>query len=144
MEGLHRMNCFLKAFAIAIVIVGVVGSNKAEAQAEAEAMAFVGGKSAVEGHENNMEIEELGRFAIDQHNTQQNEIGKGGLSFRRVVKAEEQVVAGMMYHLTIEATQKDGEAENPPKLYEAKVWVKEWENFKNLEEFKPSPLVSPN
>jgi cystatin-C len=37
-----------------------------------------------------------------------------------------------MYYLTVEA--KDGETK---KLYEAKVWEKPWENFKELQEFKP-------
>jgi hypothetical protein len=48
------------------------------------------------------------------------------------VKAKTQVVAGTMYYLTIEV--KDGEVN---KLYEAKVWEKPWENFKQLQEFKP-------
>ncbi|KAH9324646.1 hypothetical protein KI387_004824, partial [Taxus chinensis] len=109
MEG---MNCVVKALVIfAIVIFGI---------AEAEAMATLGGKRAVENQENSLEIEELGRFAVDQHNAQQNEIGKGVLSFGRVVKAETQVVAGTMYYLTIEAKQAEGDAEHPPKLYEAK------------------------
>jgi hypothetical protein len=38
-----------------------------------------------------------------------------------------------MYYFTNEA--KDGEAK---KLYEAKVWEKPWENFKELREFKPA------
>jgi hypothetical protein len=48
-----------------------------------------------------------------------------------------------MYPLVIEA-----EEASPPKQYEAKVWVKAWEQFKKLEEFKPkqgnlpSPLPS--
>ncbi|GLJ49467.1 hypothetical protein SUGI_1048050 [Cryptomeria japonica] len=103
-------------------------------------MASLGGKQVVQGSENSTEIEELGRFAIHQHNIQQNE--KGLLSFGRVVKAEQQVVAGTMYHLTIEAKQ-DGDSS--PKLYEAKVWVKPWENFKKLQDFKPissSPSIT--
>jgi cystatin-C len=48
------------------------------------------------------------------------------------VKAKTQVVAGTMYYLTIQV--KDGESK---KLYEAKVWEKTWENFKELQEFKP-------
>jgi len=53
------------------------------------------------------------------------------LEFARVVKAKEQVVAGTMHHLTIEAIEA-----GKKKLYEAKVWVKPWLNFKELHEFK--------
>lgn len=111
--------------AIAISVLGV-GSIRAKAMA-------LGGKHAVHGSENSLEIEELGRFAIQHHNIQRKE--KGLLSFGRVVKVDQQVVAGTMYHLTLEA-KEDGDS--APKLYEAKVWVKPWENFKELQDFKPS------
>jgi hypothetical protein len=55
------------------------------------------------------------------------------LQFEKVVKVKKQVVAGTLYYLTIEV--KDG---NTKKLYEAKVWEKPWENFKELQEFKPA------
>lgn len=48
-----------------------------------------------------------------------------------MVKAQEQVVAGTMHHLTVEAIDAGRK-----KLYEAKVWVKPWLNFKDLQEFK--------
>lgn len=54
------------------------------------------------------------------------------LGYEKLVKAKTQVVAGTMYYLTVEV--KDGEVK---KLYEAKVWEKPWENFKELQEFKP-------
>lgn len=60
------------------------------------------------------------------------------LEFARVVKAQEQVVAGTLHHLTLEAIE-GGEK----KLYEAKVWVKPWMNFKELQEFKPAGVASP-
>jgi hypothetical protein len=65
----------------------------------------------------------------------QNSLDK--LSFSKVVSARTQVVQGTMYHLTIEV-QEGGN----PKLYEAKVWVKPWENFKKLEDFKPAVTPS--
>ena len=51
----------------------------------------------------------------------------------------EQVMAGTMFHLTIEAKDSDH-----PNLFKAKVWVKPLENFKHSEEFKPveKPFVS--
>lgn len=45
---------------------------------------------------------------------------------------KEQVVSGTVYYITIEVN--DGAHK---KVYEAKVWVKVWENFKLLQEFKP-------
>nr|6Z0O_E Chain E, Affimer-NP [synthetic construct]6Z0O_F Chain F, Affimer-NP [synthetic construct] len=89
--------------------------------------------------ENSLEIEELARFAVDEHNKKENAL----LEFVRVVKAKEQMhmkerQINTMYYLTLEA--KDG---GKKKLYEAKVWVKKYlgdfwkDNFKELQEFKP-------
>jgi hypothetical protein len=52
------------------------------------------------------------------------------LEFVRVVEAKEQVVAGTLHHLTLEAVEAGRK-----KLYEAKVWVKPWLDFKELQEF---------
>ena len=53
----------------------------------------------------------------------------------RVVSARSQVVQGQMYHLNIEAEHESG-----IKQYEAKVWVKPWENHQSLESFTPVKL----
>ncbi|AET02489.1 putative Cystatin domain-containing protein [Medicago truncatula] len=87
----------------------------------------LGGIQDSPSSENSLEIESLARFAVDQHNAKQNSL----LEFARVVKAREQVVAGTLHHLTLEAIDA-GEK----KIYEAKVWVKPWMNFKELTEFK--------
>nr|CAD1829143.1 unnamed protein product [Ananas comosus var. bracteatus] len=58
-------------------------------------------------------------------------VSKCLLEFGRVVKAKEQVVAGTLHHLTVEAIDA-----GKKKLYEAKVWVKPWLNFKELQEFR--------
>lgn len=52
------------------------------------------------------------------------------IELARVVKAQEQVVAGTLHHLTLEVIDA-----GKKKLYEAKVWVKPWLNFKELQEF---------
>lgn len=57
----------------------------------------------------------------------------------RVVKAQEQVVAGTLHHLTLEAIDA-----GKKKLYEAKVWVKPWMDFKELQEFKHAGDASPS
>nr|AWB97031.1 cystatin-like protein [Agapanthus praecox subsp. orientalis] len=91
------------------------------------AMATLGGVHEKEGTENSVEVEELARFAVDEHNKKENAL----LEFGRLVKAKEQVVAGTMYHLTVEAIEA-----GKKKIYEAKVWVKPWLNFKELQEFR--------
>nr|AWO72930.1 cystatin [Fragaria chiloensis] len=91
-------------------------------------MSTLGGiRDSPAGSENSLETEALGRFAVDDHNQKQN----GMLEFVRVVKAKEQVVSGTLHHLVVEAI--DG---GKKKLYEAKVWVKPWLNFKQVQEFK--------
>ncbi|KAL6288923.1 hypothetical protein ACE6H2_006433 [Prunus campanulata] len=55
-----------------------------------------------------------------------------------------QVVAGTLHHLTIEAIDA-----GKKKLYEAKVWVKPWMGFNEVQEFKhageceETPLFTP-
>ncbi|KAH8522716.1 hypothetical protein Peur_041215 [Populus x canadensis] len=90
-------------------------------------MATLGGVHDSEASQNSVEIENLARFAVDEHNKKENAI----LEFARVVKAKEQVVAGTMHHLTIEAIEA-----GKKKIYEAEVWVKPWLNFMELKEFK--------
>ncbi|KAL5579988.1 hypothetical protein UlMin_015510 [Ulmus minor] len=90
-------------------------------------MALVGGIKESEGVANSLEIENLARFAVDEHNKKENSL----LEFVKVVKVKEQVVAGTMYYITLEAI--DG---GKKKNYEAKVWEKKWQNFKEVQEFK--------
>lgn len=54
------------------------------------------------------------------------------LEFVRVVNEKVQVVSGTLHYLTIEVTDA-----GKKKLFEAKVWVKPWANFKEVQEFKP-------
>lgn len=55
------------------------------------------------------------------------------ISFSKVLSAKEQVVQGTMYYLTIEVMEG-----GVPKQYDAKVWVKPWEGYKELESFLPA------
>ncbi|KAM1018377.1 hypothetical protein FF1_039871 [Malus domestica] len=90
-------------------------------------MDTVGGIQESRGAQNSAEVEDLARFAVQEHNNKENAL----LEFVRVVKAKEQVVAGTLHHLTIEAIEA-----GKKKLYEAKVWVKPWMGFKEEQEFK--------
>lgn len=94
----------------------------------------LGGVHDIDGARNSVEIDNLARFAIEEHNKEENSL----LEFARVLEAKEQVVAGKSYLLTMEASDA-GKRE----IYEAKVWVKPWMNFKQLKEFKHVRDVSP-
>ncbi|KAJ1404528.1 Proteinase inhibitor I25, cystatin, conserved site [Sesbania bispinosa] len=89
---------------------------------------------AREATPNAAEIESLARFAVQEHNNKENAL----LEFARVLKAKEQVVAGKIYYLTLEAIDA-----GKKKIYEAKIWVKPWMNFKQLQEFKCAHVISP-
>nr|GLL43283.1 cysteine proteinase inhibitor A-like [Ipomoea trifida]GMD71409.1 cysteine proteinase inhibitor A-like [Ipomoea batatas] len=89
-------------------------------------MAMTGGVSQVEGFQNSIEFDDLARFAISEHNKKAN----ANLEFGKVVNVKRQVVSGTMHYITLEAA--DG---GQKKVYEAKVWDKPWENFKEVQEF---------
>ncbi|PON74094.1 Cystatin [Parasponia andersonii] len=90
-------------------------------------MATVGGIREVQGNQNSLEIENLARFAVDDHNKKQNSV----LQFVKVVNTKEQVVAGTVYYITLEALNG-----SEKKVYETKVWEKPWLNFKEVQDFK--------
>ncbi|KAE9617170.1 hypothetical protein Lal_00034205 [Lupinus albus] len=94
---------------------------------------LVGGISDCEGFENSLEIQDLGRFAVNEHNTKQNAL----LEFTRVVKAQQQIVEGVLYYLTLEAIDA-----GQKKIYDAQVWVRVWLNFKELTDFEPAAASS--
>ncbi|CAL0307479.1 unnamed protein product [Lupinus luteus] len=88
---------------------------------------LLGGITMVEGSENNLEIQELARFAVEDHNKKENM----DLEFVKVISVKEQVVEGMAYYITLEA--KDCESN---KIYETKIWDRPWLNLKEVKEFK--------
>ncbi|XP_039012758.1 cysteine proteinase inhibitor-like [Hibiscus syriacus] len=90
-------------------------------------MATLGGISQVEGSANSLEIENLARFAVDEHNKK----GNAMLQFKKVTNVKQQVVSGTMYYITLEVMDGD-----KLKVYESKVWEKPWMNFKELQDFK--------
>ncbi|WVZ99052.1 hypothetical protein U9M48_044406 [Paspalum notatum var. saurae] len=102
----------------------------AEARSERPGRTLLGGvHDAPAGRENDLEVIELARFAVAEHNNKANAM----LEFERLVKVRQQVVAGTMHHFTVEVKEPGG----GKKLYEAKVWEKVWENFKQLQSFQP-------
>jgi cystatin-C len=58
------------------------------------------------------------------------------VEFENVVKVKRQIVSGIVYYIKIKVSEAGAK-----KLYEAKIWEKPWENFKQLVEFKPVECV---
>ena len=73
-------------------------------------------------------VKEIADFAVKEYNKESG----AKLKLQKVIKGESQVVAGINYRLVIAA--KDGSA---TKNYQAVVWEKSWENYRNLTSFKP-------
>ncbi|KAK4278821.1 hypothetical protein QN277_016616 [Acacia crassicarpa] len=87
-----------------------------------------GGIQDVPNSRNSIAIDSLARFAVEDCKKRQNAL----LEFGKVVSVKEQVVAGTMYYITLEAT--DG---GKKKIYETKIWEKPWLNYKEVQQFKP-------
>ncbi|KAF4346459.1 cysteine proteinase inhibitor 12 [Cannabis sativa] len=98
-------------------------------------MATLGGVRESQSCQNSNDLQDLGRFAVEEHNKKENAM----IEFARVVKSEEQVVAGTLHHLTLEAIEA-----GQKKIYKAKVWVKPWLNFKELQEFTHAGDATPS
>lgn len=113
------------ALLAALALLFLVGS--ASLAIGAMASHVLGGKSENPAAANSVETDGLARFAVDEHNKRENAL----LEFVRVVEAKEQTVAGTLHHLTLEALEAGRK-----KVYEAKVWVKPWLDFKELQEFR--------
>ncbi|KAI3945389.1 hypothetical protein MKW92_001946 [Papaver armeniacum] len=82
----------------------------------------VGGKTEIKNVKSNKEIQDLGKFSVDDYNLAYKKGDKGRLIFRQVVKAEKQVVSGIKYFLKVSLIWK-----GKPHLFDATVVVKAWE-----------------
>lgn len=76
---------------------------------------------------NDPTVKEIAKFAISEYNSK----SQARLSLKRIVKGETQVVAGTNYRLVLAV---NGGAS---PQYEAVVWDKPWEHFRNLTSFEP-------
>ncbi|KAJ0259919.1 Cysteine proteinase inhibitor 2 [Hirschfeldia incana] len=104
----------------------------------------LGGKSDVPNVQTNMEIQELGRYCVEQFNQmEESEQGNAAsiadtavlnpLNFSRVLSAQKQVVAGLKYDLRIEVTQPDGTS----RMFDSVVVIQPWLHSKKLLGFTP-------
>uniref|UniRef100_A0A2P2JJF2 Cysteine proteinase inhibitor n=1 Tax=Rhizophora mucronata TaxID=61149 RepID=A0A2P2JJF2_RHIMU len=114
-----KRNCLLRCLVfIAAVAVSAVDLTEA---------ALVGGWKPIRDL-NDPHVQDIGSYAVGAYNKRSN----ADLKFQRAVKGETQVVSGMNYRLVLAV--KDGGAD---KQYQAVVWEKAWEHFRNLTSFKP-------
>ncbi|KAF5959147.1 hypothetical protein HYC85_000356 [Camellia sinensis] len=98
----------LFCFSVAILVPAVVVVSQIQSQEEgficSTNMATLGGiHDSHSSNQNTADIDNLARFAIQEHNKKENTL----FEFVRVVKAQEQVVAGALHHITLEAVDAD-------------------------------------
>ncbi|CAN4090791.1 unnamed protein product [Withania somnifera] len=99
----------------------------------------LGGRTQIKDVKTNKEIQDLGKYCVEEHNRHlQQKDSNGLLSFSRVVEAEKQVVSGIKYYLKISAITASSGA---PKMFDAVLVVKPWEMKKELLIFSPSPAT---
>ncbi|MCD7464903.1 hypothetical protein HAX54_000173 [Datura stramonium] len=120
---------FLSLFLLLLLIFTLFSSTPSNALG-----GRVGGRTQIKDVKTNQEIQDLGRYCVEEHNRNLQK-QNGLLSFSQVVEAEKQVVSGIKYYLKISATTSAG----APKMFDAVVVVKAWEKKKELLTFSPSP-----
>ena len=104
----------------------------------------VGGRTEVRDVEGDREVQELGRYSVEEHNRRREEGCEGGgggvcarLEFARVVSAQRQVVSGIKYYLRVAAAEENGVSDG--RVFDAVVVVKAWIKSKELVSLMPSP-----
>ncbi|KAK0608783.1 hypothetical protein LWI29_035963 [Acer saccharum] len=100
----------------------------------------VGGRTEVEDVKKNKQVQEVGRFSVEEFNRREMRRGGGTnnvygeLMFAEVTEAEKQVVSGIKYYMKIEVGTKSGET----KIFDSVVVLKPWLHSKQLLNFSPS------
>ncbi|MED6118596.1 hypothetical protein PIB30_004201 [Stylosanthes scabra] len=87
-----------------------------------------GGWTPIKNLQNDRHVAEIADYAVSEYDSRSG----AKLKLVKVVKGETQVVAGTNYRLVLEVT--DG---SKTQDYQAVVWEKTWEHFKNLTSFTP-------
>ncbi|THU64879.1 hypothetical protein C4D60_Mb01t31130 [Musa balbisiana] len=96
---------------------------------------MVGGRTEVRDVESNKEVQDLGRYSVEEYNRHQGPAHP--LTFARVVGAQRQVVSGIKYYLRVLATEGDGGSAGQQRTYDAVVVVKAWLGSRELISFVP-------
>ncbi|KAI4344895.1 hypothetical protein L6164_012077 [Bauhinia variegata] len=98
---------------------------------------FVGGRTEIKDVKANEEMQELGRFSVEEYNRSlrlwRNHVGGDTVKFAEVVAAEKQVVVGIKYYLKVSAVEN-----GQNRMFESVVWVQPWSHTKRLLNFAPS------
>ncbi|KAK7359343.1 hypothetical protein VNO77_01298 [Canavalia gladiata] len=97
---------------------------------------LIGGKTEIADVETNEEVQELGRFSVEEYNRKLRlwRTAEEELKFVEVVEAQQQVVSGIKYYMKIVAKQNGGD----PRMFDSVVVVKPWLCSKELLNFAPS------
>ncbi|RWW24283.1 hypothetical protein GW17_00011446 [Ensete ventricosum] len=96
---------------------------------------MVGGRTEVRDVESNKEVQDLGRYSVEEYNRRQGPAHP--LTFARVEGAQRQVVSGIKYYLHVLATEGDGGSAGQQRTYDAVVIVKAWLGSRELVSFVP-------
>ena len=99
---------------------------------------LVGGRSKIPDVKANKEVQDLGRFSVEEHYRMLRQAQKEEeqVTFVEVVEAQQQVVSGIKYYMKISATQ--GGDGGHSRIFESVVVVKPWLRSKQLLNFAPS------
>ncbi|XP_050879359.1 cysteine proteinase inhibitor B [Lathyrus oleraceus] len=95
---------------------------------------IVGAKTEITDVRTNMEVQELGKFAVEEYNYKKSNGGGEALKFVEVVEAKKQVVSGMKYYLNISAVDHNGVR----RMFTSVVVVKPWIQYKKVLHFGDS------
>lgn len=97
---------------------------------------MVGGRTKISDVKMNKEVQDLGKFCVEEFNKVLRKSNEGELIFTKVVEAETQIVSGVKYYMKIEI--KRG-SEN--KIFDSVVVVKPWIHSRQLVAFNPTSAI---
>ncbi|KAK7348602.1 hypothetical protein VNO80_23164 [Phaseolus coccineus] len=101
---------------------------------------LAGGKTEIADVKMNKDVQDLGRFSVEEHNRrvreERGEEAEEEVTFVEVVEAQQQVVSGIKYYLKISANQSGG---RDSRTFHSVVVVKPWLRSSQLLNFTPSP-----
>ncbi|KAL5575893.1 hypothetical protein UlMin_017592 [Ulmus minor] len=113
-----RPQCFLVILALLLPLAAYAGGRLG-------GQTLAGGWKPIENLKD-PEVKEIADYAVAEYNKR----AKLNLKLKSVVQGETQVVAGLNYRLVLEV--QNGKK---PERYQAVVWEKTWEHFRNLTSF---------
>uniref|UniRef100_A0A0D9V9G7 Cystatin domain-containing protein n=1 Tax=Leersia perrieri TaxID=77586 RepID=A0A0D9V9G7_9ORYZ len=108
------------ALLLVLVVVACAAAAAAKSPSGGGIRKVVGGRTEVRDVEGNKEVQELGRFSVEEHNRRRGRVEEensccGGdgdvgvrLEFGRVIAAQRQVVSGLKYYLRVAAAEESG------------------------------------